>query len=438
MKKAKIIFLYCLPALLALALILHGYYVRNQDVSDTILHYKEWVDTDIAEGKEIKADPNQTMVVRRLIAFLATKAMTAKKVGANEKATDITAGPDKTHLTYEECKKKQSISAGCIKRYLTSIWISNAWLISSMVLLPYILFGSRLAFSDRIILSAEDRIRSISFNWWMRFLVACVMVIGWIYLLNPTGRGESTIEQFLIRVDLSQNESLPLYIKAQGITPVIAGFLGWYLYFLTYFFSKLVHHDVVSGRVYSLMFKKFLFTYGIAMIIPSVQVSQAALPMIQTGQEQSILMFLIGYFPLSAFSILKEAGLKLGGNFKSDSGYLTELPGISRWQVMRLEEEGIDNMAALAYADQGRLRASLLSMATVIDLWIDIAQLYVVLGQEGYEKIRRRCKSASGFLAMQADSEFTKFLSSEGIGDAKEIAQLIQRTFAGKLLPYSA
>ena len=187
------------------------------------------------------------------------------------------------------------------------------------------------------------------------------------------------------------------------------------------------------------MFKKFLFTYSIALIIPSVEIAPTAAPYIQTGQGQSILMFFIGYFPLAAFSMLKEQALKLGGNIKADTGYLTELPGISRWQVLRLEEEGIDSMAALAYVEQQRLRDGLLSMATVLDLWIDMAQLYVVVGHDAYQKLKHRCQSASGLIRKVAgkDAEFSQFVLEQEIGDAEEISHLLQRTFADKLIAYA-
>lgn len=413
MNKTKIIISYCLPALIALSLILSGYYVRTQNVSATIMLYKQKVDENYKNGngelgKREEKEGLENIV--RLIAYLKNNKLESEKAGKNE------------------------ITRESVRSELYKVWERNSIFISVMVLLPYILFASRLAFSERITISEKERLESTASNWWMKFMMACVMTIGWIYVLNPTGRGESTLAQYLINVDLAQKDSLPIYIKYEGIVPVVAGFLGWYLYLLTYFFSKLVHHDVVSARVYSLMFKKFLFTYGIALVLPSIQVASSVSSMVQIGQGQSIFMFFLGYFPLAAFSMLKEAGLKLGGNFKSDSGYLTELPGISRWQVMRLEEEGIENMAALAYSTQQRLRDGLLSMATVIDLWIDVAQLYVVLGHDDYQKVKHRCKTASGFIAKSNDPEFLNYIATEEIGDGKEIARLLERTFKGKLI----
>lgn len=413
MDKIKIIISYCLPALLALSFLLFGYYQRAQDVSEVITQQVDKVDKGSLSAKSIEASIN---TLDRLTAFIE----------ANKENFDTM--PDESN----------PLSKQNIKKTLRDIWLSNAQYIATMVLLPYILFGSRLAFSNRIKLSQKEKLETTRQNWWMKFIVACVMALGWVYVLNPTGRGESTLVQFLIKVDFSSHDSIPLFIQSTGMVPVIAGFLGWYLYLLTYFFSKLVHHDVVSARVYSLLFKKLLFTYGIAMIIPTVQVA-SDIPGVSMGQSQSVLMFFIGYFPLAAFSLLKERGLKLSGDLKTDTGYLTELPGISRWQVLRLEEEGIDNMAALAYAEHKRLRDGLLSMATMLDLWVDIAQLYVIVGHESYHKLVSQCKSASGFIykVRNGNSAFIEFVVDQGIGDADEIARLLERTFNGKLVSFS-
>jgi len=91
-------------------------------------------------------------------------------------------------------------------------------------------------------------------------------------------------------------------------------------------------------------------------------------------------------------------------------------------------------MPALVYANQKRLQSGLLSMATVISFWIDVAQLYVILGDASYQKIKEHCKTASGFLQKAEDKEFQEFLSSAGIGDGGEIATLLKRTFSDKLM----
>jgi hypothetical protein len=421
MIKIKIILSYCLPALFALILILYNYYDRTHQVADTILLHQQQIENN-PSANSLHNEPlsgEQSATIKQLLRYLEVRDLeTDKRLSKVQLANEFRDSIDKN---------------------LTSVWKGNALFIFSLVILPYILFGSRLAFSNEIKLTADQRLKTTTSNWWMKFVTASVMSIGWLYVLNPTGRGESTMVQYLIKVDLSQANSLPIYINSEGMVPVVAGFLGWYLYLLTYFFSKLVHHDVVSTRVYGLMFKKFLLTYGIALIIPSVDIASAASGMVQQGTSQSMLMFLVGYFPMGAFSLLKEKGVKMASDVKAETGYLSELPGISRWQVLRLEEEGIDNMAALASASQDSLHEDLHSMSTMIYFWIDISQLYVTVGRESYQKLLPRCKSASGFINKinDKDDDFIAYVKDQGVGCADEICNLIERTFDTKLIAYS-
>ena len=75
------------------------------------------------------------------------------------------------------------------------------------------------------------------------------------------------------------------------------------------------------------------------------------MPVFFTAEKVSLVVFMLGFFPLIAFSFIKEQAAKLT-NSKIKGGDLSILPGISRWQILRLEEEGIDTMAELAAIDK--------------------------------------------------------------------------------------
>lgn len=240
------------------------------------------------------------------------------------------------------------------------------------------------------------------------------------------------IEQFLTKVDLSQTDSLPGILKGGVIQPILAGFLGWYLYLLTYFFSKVYTHDVLSTNSYGLMFQKLLFTYGVAIILPSVQATTAV---VDTGIDMTIVLaFMVGFFPMSAFSMLKDTGLKVLHGTQAEKGQLQELPGISRWQIMRLEEEGIDSMGALAaYNRPEELRQNIPAMSNLIDYWVDIARLYTILGQESYQKIKKHCRTASEFVLKGKDEAFIQALAGDNIINSQETARILERTFPNPL-----
>jgi hypothetical protein len=195
-----------------------------------------------------------------------------------------------------------------------------------------------------------------------------------------------------------------------------------------YFFNKLVHHDVTSSRVYNLLFKKFVITYGIALILPNSG-------LIDDQKTAAFFMFLIGLFPLTAMSILIEAASKLTSGGQNVTGNLSLLPGISRWQILRLEEEGVDSMASLANIRPKTVKENLQMIEKLTFFWMDIAQLYTIVGHDGYQKIKNHCLTASEFVRKIDDAEFVKTIHElEGVGDAAEIARLVSKTFADTLL----
>ena len=203
---------------------------------------------------------------------------------------------------------------------------------------------------------------------------------------------------------------------------------------LTYFFSKVFSHDVLSTNVYGLMFQKLLFTYGVALILPSLQSTNN----LAAGVDTSIVMaFLIGFFPMSAFSMLKDTGLKMLHGSKGEKGQLQELPGIARWQILRLEEEGIDSMGALAaYKDPLDLEMKIPSMSNLVGYWIDIARLYTILGQETYQATSKHCKTASELVRLvdgdNLDDDSKKIkeaLAAEGVVNLPEVSRIIKATF---------
>ena len=299
------------------------------------------------------------------------------------------------------------------------IWIRNSIIITLMVFLPFILLGFRLAFGSHVEFSLEDRKKAAWRNWAMKTVVACVILIGWMYVLNPLGRAATTIEEYFIIARVVENKTIPVYIATENISNTLAGFLGWYLYLLLYFFSKLYQNDVKSARVYRFLFGKFLFTYGISLTSSAF-----------FGDETQAAMFLIGFFPLSAVSVIKEYGLKATKGIGEGKTGLSELPSISTWHILRLEEEGIDSIPTLANSDLEVLKDKLPNiMIPLVDLWIDVAQLYTILGGERYQKCKALCQTASEFISLATDPTLQSKLKDCEIENPQEIVNLLYRTF---------
>lgn len=311
-----------------------------------------------------------------------------------------------------------------IENVLRSIWWGNTTVAVLMSLFPFLLLGGRYSSSHNIELTFKQRLANINNDWWMKFVIAFILTYGWIYILNPMGRGASTIEQFLISVDLTRSETLPMFLKSIDVAPVIAGFLGWYLYMLTYFFSKMATNDVASTKVYAVMLQKFLFTWGVTIVFIAVEVDGVV------GENANIMAFMIGFFPMAAFSLIKDKGMGMAqSGDKQEQGQLSQLPSITRWQILRLEEEGINSLGTLAYHPRDAIIKSLPRMADLVIVWADISRLHAITGEEDYQKIRPLCLTASEFVRRSGEEAFITALQEAGINNVAEIARLLEQTF---------
>jgi hypothetical protein len=401
LKKIAIFIGYCLPAIFALTLILPNYYDRVIGVGDIIRVQAEEVRNGKITEPRIGLDAQIKIPEKedRLIMYLLRN----KETGA-----------------IDEIIKN-------IQPRIFNIWAQYSLFIAIMTLLPFAMLGVRIAFREkRKDIREIDRIQSLTRDWWMKFLIAYTIATGWLYTVNPLGRAGSTLAEYINTQDIFTDNTLPGFISTTDVPLVVAGFLGWYLNLVGYFISKLYYDDVFGTRIYRFLIGKLLFTYGIALVISSVDAAQG-----------KIAIFLIGYFPLSALTILKEFGVKALQGGTPDKGALSDLPSISRSQILRLHEEGIDSISALAvYPAINELKRFQRSIADMVDLWVDCARLYSVLGGDVYQKVKGTCATASGFLRLYKTPEFQENLKETGVKNPEEIALLIRQTFSfdGELL----
>ena len=415
-KKGILAFLiYCLPCLVALGVwLLYEYKNRTDELKGKIENFAKAIDVD---DKDLENVLNRIMNNPDKIEGLndlESKAFDEYfKDNNKKKQLMIFYIVQKVSNRVGFCKIKNEISS-----QINKIWLRNSIVVSIMALLPYILLGFRLAFSKNTALTDDDRFKTSWQNLPMKLILACVMVIGWLYILNPSGRGATTLDEYFIMEGVVESRTVPIYIASKELSPVLAGFLGWYLYLLQYFFRKLYFNDVTGTRVYRFLFGKFLFTYGIALVSSGIEL------------EMPIAMFLIGFFPLSALTIIKEYGLKAAKGLSEGNAPLSELPGISTWYILRLEEEGIDNITTLAGCDSQSLKKALPKiMIPFIEIWIDVAQLFTVIGGDRYQKVKPFCQTASEFKSKSVDPEFKLKLEKCGVENPREIIDILARTF---------
>jgi hypothetical protein len=249
-----------------------------------------------------------------------------------------------------------------------------------------------------------------------------VIAAGWLYTFNPNGQGASAVNSWLKQQETVSSDTSPIFfnLAQSSFKHFIAAFLGWYLYLLGYFSYRLYKSDVVSTRIYSVLFRKFLFVVGVAIVLSSV-----------SGNESLLLIFLIATFPLSAVTLLTEYGnkrLSMG----EDQTSLSILPGISTWQILRLEEEGIDSVSSLAISNLSDLRFAIsdrMITPELLENWIDVAQLITVVGPKKWEEIKGVSLAATNFVRKANDSDFITKLREFQIFNTDEIAKILINTF---------
>lgn len=281
----------------------------------------------------------------------------------------------------------------------------NSLTLTLLTLLPLGLLGFGLARRHARQRLADVKRLAIE-DWPTKFLVSLCSAFGWLYVLNPYGQGASSAYGFLKYEDVLSGDTLPIYFDANTpALPLLAGFLGWYLHQVAYFSYRLYRGDVVSTRIYGIVFRRILFVTGMGVGFT-----------IATDSAQVFaLMFLLGYLPLSAVAMLRQfVASKLSLFTSEDQAELTVLPGMSSWDALRLEEEGIHTVPALLSLSPERQHALPLHPG-LLELWRGAAALCSVVGYEKYKKLKDHCVTAQEFIQRAGQPEFRAVLATSGL-----------------------
>ncbi len=394
--KLGILAIYCIPFIVSAGLITYCNYDRavKQAASALSEYVEEW------QEHEDKIDQ---------IVGLENKD--AIKNGLNNylKRQQLFDYPD------ELCKDqiKETI--------LWKIFIPNGMFVVTLSLLPFTIIGWGMAgrLKDK---GAKETLISVTWNdVFMKYVIGIVMALGWTYVFNPLGQGASVIQSFIAMREVISSNTLPVYVGyTTTMKNTVAAFLGWYLYMLSYFLYRYYKGDVLSRNIYKKLFVKFLFVYGLALILPV------------TGEVTVLTVFLMGFFPESALSMLKESTQKALPGAAEQGMPLSVLTGLTRWQIVRLEEEEISSVSSLATADPVRLKEVIPKEVidpALIDYWMDIAKLMTVVGLEKYKQIEGTCKTASTFIQKSTDQGFRDTLKTNQILNVDEIAKILKEKF---------
>jgi hypothetical protein len=421
-REIKLLVYYCSPCLLSLVIVIGANFLRVRDVENVVVRQVcQQLDRQNASNeREIPAQ------LQKIINVVKANGWSSCQQNTSSVAVNLTVPQ-------------------YIRSYFLTAWSANSVVITVLTLLPFAILGMGLmlkyhysqsyhppseALHDRLELDDKDQYlsyRTIAFkDFFVKFLVGFVITVGWLYIFNPNGQAASAINDWLRNTDIVASDTAPNFFnfKDSSLKHALAAVFGWYLYLLGYFSYRFYKSDVLGTRVYNVLFKKFLFVIGVAFIITSVGA---------TSNESLLLIFLIGFFPLSALTLLTEFGSKRL-SVGEDQTSLSILPGMSTWQILRLEEEGIDSLSSLANSDAASLNNVISSEVIgreILETWIDQARLVTVLGTKRWTDLNGICERASEFVRKESikDPRFITKLADKNVFNADEISKTLQRNF---------
>jgi hypothetical protein len=200
-------------------------------------------------------------------------------------------------------------------------------------------------------------------------LTATLLIsMGWLMTFAPVGATKC-------------EGLLTLFVPQRGV--LTFGFLGAYFFAITDVLRRYVRRDL-KPKAYSAICVRILVVVILAWVLGELARPGSA----STGPRWATLglIFLVGIFPETGLTYIREALPKIGKLFgpirKEEEGALTNLDGIDLYDRTRLMDEGVTNIESLAHYDLIELMMETrIPVPRLID-WVDQAILYLHLKEQ--------------------------------------------------------
>ena len=166
LNKLKVCFLYCLPVLIALGLLLNSYYNRVGKVGDIIYAVQQSAFNLVSlspEDERKKAELDNDIGINKLFTYFRRTRQILASPGITEKPAIL--GNNKANLNAQSPEVQQ----GVIKKQLHKIWLFNSTVVFSFTLLPFLLMSMTLAFSEELTLTQQQRSAVAAKDFFMKF-----------------------------------------------------------------------------------------------------------------------------------------------------------------------------------------------------------------------------------------------------------------------------
>ena len=202
---------------------------------------------------------------------------------------------------------------------------------------------------------------------WPILVATVVMTLGWMLTLLPAGPQSDTVQPGQL-----------LDFFAPQHSALIFGFLGAYFFVLNTVLHRYVRADL-KPKAYSSITVRMLVVFILSWVLG---------PAFGTSVPGLMLMFMVGVFPESGLTLIRESIrnqtgfgkiVKLIGSPTKERYPLTELKELDVYDRARLLDEGVTNIEGLAHHDLIDLMLETrIPVPRLVD-WIDQAILYLHL-----------------------------------------------------------
>lgn len=198
-----------------------------------------------------------------------------------------------------------------------------------------------------------------------------VLTLGWVLTLAPVG----------MSVPLRQPKDI-LLLFAPLPSALTYGFLGAYFFSLGDVLRRYVRGDL-KPKVYSSIAVRVFLVFILAWVLDRMVPAEggvASATVTQPGGVKLALIFLVGFFPETGLTYIREVARPLLGKLLSlsaEASPLTDLDGIDLYDRARLLDEGVTNVESLAHHDFiDLMMETRIPVARLVD-WVDQAILYL-------------------------------------------------------------
>jgi hypothetical protein len=195
--------------------------------------------------------------------------------------------------------------------------------------------------ADRLeYLRLEERNRT---HFFVRFGFALLVALGTQYFISPAGMQATALGDFVGLIPEPGTTTYPFFatylVKAP---PYIIGFVGFYVYALSAFFSRFAT-TALNHLIFLQMFRRGLTSLVLSLILTGVW----------QGAMANAIAFTIGFFPEAGFRYLEKVAQGVGGKIVTDNPELQgfrPLPELDVWKQAALAEVGVTGLHDLAHA----------------------------------------------------------------------------------------